>query len=55
MDFVSDEEVSGPYAESEVMMEPAGSRDVWEAATHLALELERVKRTINFGVILTKM
>lgn len=55
MDFVSEEEVSGPYAESEVTVEPAGNRDVWEAATHLALELERVERTINFRVILTKM
>lgn len=36
-------------------MESACSRDAWEAAVHLELELERAERTIDFGVILTKM
>lgn len=35
-------------------LEPASSRDVWETAKYLELELGRVKKTVDFGVILTK-
>lgn len=36
------------------MVEPASCRDVWKTAKYLELELERVKKTVDFGVILTK-
>lgn len=53
-DFVEDEDICVLYVESEVTVEPAGRSDVWKTAKHLELELERVERTVGFGVILTK-
>lgn len=54
VDFVEDEDISVPYVEFEGTVEPAGSSDVWKAAKHLELELERVERTVGFGVLPTK-